>query len=255
MRTDPLFVTMRGLFAANLYLVWCAVIERGLTGVSLMRVLVVALVVMFATGCTTEGIMHDASDWGVEEIVELRELQSEDGRTNDRRIPTALVTIGKVSAFRPLTEKNIEEIFSEYAAFASQVDPSRDPMYTLEGFHSEVAGWTMLKVWSIPLIGLSNFEYALVPRALYEQLRFPTAGATFLAHDSGDLVAALTNPDGYFFVRKILCREGNDYKQCAKNYKWGLYDASTGEKLDHKSLTPDKSGIRIDPATFHLIEM
>jgi hypothetical protein len=219
-----------------------------------MRVLVVVFVVMFVAGCANEGMRFSSTEWGVEEIVELREVSSEDGSTNERRIPTDLVMIGKVSAFRPLTEKNSEQIFSEYVAFASRVDPSRDAMYSLEEFNREVAGWTMLKVWSIPLI-VSNYDYALVPRALHDQLRFPTAGATFLVQDSGDLVAALTNQDGYFFVRKFLCHEGKGYKQCAKKYELGLFDASTGEELDYKSLTPDESGVRIDPATYKLIEM
>jgi len=219
-----------------------------------MRCLIVALMVFLTVGCVSqEGIGIVSPDWGVEEIIDQRESRKESVDESIGDVPVDLVVIGNVSAFRPLTEKNGEEIYSEYLEFSKQLNPDKPVAYSAEEFRNEVAGWTKLKYFSIPLV-YGHYKIALVPNGIHSEIQFPSGFGTIMVQVAGDLVAARTNNDGYYFVRQVLCKDGQGYSTCAKNYHKGFFDGSTGEEIDRKTLTPKDSGERIDPVNYKKIE-
>jgi len=212
------------------------------------RALLAMLIALMTVGCATsqEGVSFGEHELGVEEIIEQRESRSDEALGE---VPVDLILIGKVSAFRPLSSKNTEEIYAEYVDFASRLNPGRPVSLSAEEFGREIAGWTKLKTFSVPMI-VSNYEFALVPIGLHEKIYYPSGFGTVMVQDSGDLVAARINVDGYFLVDKILCKEQSDYSACADNYYKGLFNGATGEELDYKTLTPEDSGKQIDPASY-----
>ena len=164
-------------------------------------------------------------------------------------MPSDLIIVGTASAFRPLTGGNADEIYAEYIAFAERLHVDRSAAYSQEEFVLAFAGWTRIKVFNIPLV-YGEYEYALVPNGLHETIRFPSGFGTFLAQESGDLLAARTNVDGYYIVTEILCKDEAGYSACADGYQKGLFDGFTGEELDPRNLTPKDSQKRIDPISY-----
>ena len=218
------------------------------------RVVQVFFVCFLATGCVSqEGISLGTSDWGAEQIVEQREKREAASDQNLPDVPDELIQIGKVSAFRPITEKNFDDIYSKYVEFAARMNPETSSSLTEVEFREQIAGWTKLKTITVPLL-FSGYDYALVPNNVRDEIIFSDSFRTVMVQDSGDLVAAKTNADGYFLVVEKLCQEGYGYFECSGQYEMGLFDASTGEELSYGSLKPKKSGERIDPQTFKVIE-
>jgi hypothetical protein len=109
-------------------------------------------------------------------------------------------------------------------------------------------------LFSIPLI-MGTYDVALVPNDIHAEIRFPSSFGTVMVQESGDLLAARTNRDGYFFVKQVLCKDGRGYSACAKKYQKGLFNGSTGEELTYKTLIPKESGRRIDPVSYLEIEV
>jgi len=215
-----------------------------------MRLIGIGLAALLTVGCVQqEGFRFGTSEFGVEEIVEQRELRDRSGNQYSEDVPSDLVLIGTVSAFRPLTDKNTQDIYAKYLAFSKQIHPDTPPDYSQEEFRDKFAGWTALKTMTIPLV-MGNYDYALVPTGMEQAIQFPSSFGTFMIQETGDLLAARINSDGYFIVKQVLCRDGNGYTDCAKNYHKGLFDGRTGKELHTKKLTPMDSGKRIDPKTF-----
>jgi len=86
------------------------------------------------------------------------------------------------------------------------------------------------------------------------RIRFPSAFGTVMVQESGDLVIAKNNEDGYFLIADVLCEDAEDFASCASKYRKGLFDATTGNELSCSTLTPKKSGHRIDTSNYQVIE-
>ena len=158
----------------------------------------------------------------------------------------SLIVIGRATVLRAFGPKNTEEIYTDYVDFSTELHPEMKPIYSRTGFEEEFVGWTRLKVFDVVMA--AGYESALVPKDLNEEIQFSTFfGASF--GDSGDLVAARINSDGHFIVDRVLCSIDEEYSSCVANYNPGLFDGLTGEQLSYSTLTPKKSGMRINPAT------
>jgi hypothetical protein len=94
----------------------------------------------------------------------------------------------------------------------------------------------------------------LVPSDIQATIRFPSVFGTLMVQESGDLVVAKSNEDGYFLIVGVLCKDLEDYADCAGKYRKGLFDATTGSELSCSSLEPKESGHRIDIASYQAIE-
>jgi len=202
-------------------------------------------------GCVSaEGIDVGKHEFGIEELVDDSEARS---FNRGSRSVEDLVLIGRVSAFREFSPDNIQKFYKTYVEFSDRVHPDEGPVYSESDFREQIAGWTKLKVFSIPMVA-GLYEYALVPTEMHSDVRFPSFFETWMVQKPGDLVVAKSNRDAYFIIARVLCENDKAYKECAREYRGGLYDAETGHELSTKSLEQKKSGHRIDIKDYHVLE-
>ena len=91
-----------------------------------MRRTIVLIVGMSALGCVQHEFSRASSFAGVEELIEQPAVQGDPA--NDAK-PDGLILVGTVSAFRPLTGKNFDEIYAEYRDFSELIHPSSPPSF------------------------------------------------------------------------------------------------------------------------------
>ena len=108
-------------------------------------------------------------------------------------------------------------------------------------------------MFSIPLVA-GRYDYALVPADMQADIHFPSAFGTLMVQETGDLIVAKSNQDGYFLIADVLCEDAEGFASCASKYRKGLFDATTGKELSASSLKPKESGHRIDILNYQAIE-
>ncbi|MCB1843479.1 MAG: hypothetical protein KDI09_10995, partial [Halioglobus sp.] len=97
------------------------------------------------------------------------------------------------------------------------------------------------------------YHRALVAADVANELTFENPVHSFIAYDSADLVVAETNADGALIVRKLLCKEGPDFSDCAAQYKKGRFDLETGLALT-MGLKPNvTAAVLIDPVSYKIL--
>lgn len=165
---------------------------------------------------------------------------------------TGLIVVGTVSAFREIGPQNAEAAYKKYVKAFEKWKSGRQPNLGFEEFSRTIGGWTRIKVLGVPLV-FASYVKALVSVDATEDVDFEPAIATFLLQSSSDLVAATTNSDGVFVVNALLCEDRTGLTECAQSYELGIFDATTGSKLDGR-LNVSKSGLRIDPVTFRIVD-
>lgn len=208
------------------------------------RLLLPVAMAYLLCGCVTyEGIALGPSEFGVEE---LAETSGSSGPYGSQRPVRELILVGRVSAFREFNAGNVEDYYAAYAAFAARIHPGEAPAYSASDVREQFSGWTKLRYAS------GHYEDALVPSGLTARVVFPSVVGTFLIQQSGDLVVARSNHDGYFVISGVLCAVGEGYEKCARQYRSGWYDATTGQELSASSLEPVESGHRIDIVDYRL---
>lgn len=151
-----------------------------------------------------------------------------------------LILIGRASAFREFKGEDANKFYEKYKKYVSKIHPDGAPEISAQEFSSEYAGWSMLKGYGISG-AVAGYEDVLITRKLRWYIDFPSSTATILYQGSGDLVAAATNPDGFFVTYKVLCQEDVDFRACAKKYPIGVFDATTGIQVD-RSMEPIENG-------------
>jgi hypothetical protein len=161
-----------------------------------------------------------------------------------------LVAIGRTTPLRIIEEDDIPDLYQEYQEFFSIWQAGRDPFMNFEEFERFVAGWSRVRVLSVPGFYFED-RNTFVPKALVSEVEFANPVGSFLIGDGGDLVAAYTNGDGVYFIERVLCEQGRGYRDCKKKYQIGVFDALTGEILDEK-MRPKKNGKDIDPITLEV---
>jgi hypothetical protein len=151
-----------------------------------------------------------------------------------------LILIGRASAFREFEGVDVSEFYNDYKEFAVMIGSDSFPEVSYEKFNAEFAGWTRLKVFSIPGI-FGSYEDVLVPQRLRGKIDFASSAETILYQGTGDLVAAKTNADGFFVAYKVLCEEDVNFQSCVKNHPTGVFDATTGVQVT-RSMKPAEGG-------------
>lgn len=163
----------------------------------------------------------------------------------------SLIAVGPVSSLRRFNERNIDKSYERYVATVARIRPDSVAELSRSEYEQRLAGWTNLKLFTVPLV-LGHYQSVLVPFALVDNIKFPPVAGVMLGQETGDLLAARTNPDGLFVVEAVLCRDGITYYHCAKVYEKGYFDAVTGFEID-SDLQPNRSGTQIDPVTFRRV--
>jgi hypothetical protein len=154
-----------------------------------------------------------------------------------------LIIIGKASAFREFESADYSKFYKHYLELANLINPEGEPSLSFEQFSQEFAGWTRLKWKEIVLAG-DFYEDALVTKKLRWVIDFPSSTATILYQGEGDLVLARSNPDGFFVIESVLCREDQDSGRGNCGHPQGIFDAETGSEVDH-NLEPVSGGKQI----------
>ena len=218
------------------------------------RLSIISLLILLGGCVSQEGVTIVPSAKGAEHIIIQREQAIETGDRDPADVPTNIILVGTVSAFRAFDDADeANKFYEDYVDFAEELHPGGAPEYTAEEFREAIAGWTKVKFFTVPLV-VGLYDYALVPVAIREDIRFPSGFGTFMVQEAGDMLAARTNDDGYFVVRELLCKDGEGYAECAENYEKGIFDGVTGEELHSTKLVPKPDGDRIDPDTYLKIQ-
>ncbi|WP_233809440.1 hypothetical protein [Paraburkholderia sp. HP33-1] len=167
-----------------------------------------------------------------------------------------LVLIGTVGPLRTYDGDDARKNYEKgYVNSARQWHPEHpEPYMTEADYTQQVAGWTSVETYSIPGV-MSMRVPAQVPYSVVKEISFPSTFASLMIQKTGDLVAGLSNDDGWVFVTQVLCKDsttedgGKSYRVCAANYERGRFDAATGRELD-TSLAPKENGTMIDTSTY-----
>ena len=109
------------------------------------------------------------------------------------------------------------------------------------------------QVWTGCVRVRGQYQSALIPVDLKEQIGFTSGVGAAVANQSGDLVAGKTNVDGSFVVEAVLCKDSPGLFACAKQYERGYFDADTGLQLTRK-FTPMVPGRRIDVSSYKVLD-
>lgn len=124
---------------------------------------------------------------------------------------------------------------------------------SIDEFRESMAGWVKVKYGlGAPVFG-GQYQSALIPVDLKEQIGFASGVGAAVANQSGDLVAGKTNVDGSFVVDAVLCKDGPGLLACAKQYERGYFDADSGIQLTRK-FTPMVPGRRIDVSSYKVLD-
>lgn len=215
-----------------------------------------ACILVVLTGCVShEGVSLGQAPKGAEEL--LRPIQADED--TDETQPTQgangreLILVGTVSSLRRFNERSSARFYDSYAEFVEKMRPGSAASVSLTELRETFAGWTNLKSFTVPLL-MGIYRDVLIPKNIAEEIYFPAPASVFLVQEAGDLLAAKTNGDGFFVVDARLCANGTGYTRCAREYKKGLFDAKTGERLDFGSLEPEENAVRIDLQSYKLID-
>ena len=213
------------------------------------------LAIAICSGCVTAEGIHLGSDpyvnQGFVKYGRLPDAPPETDPDDSKSAVTGLIVVGTVSAFREIKPEDAEAEYRKYVRAFESWEADRHPNLGSEEFSRTIRGWTRIKVFGVPLL-FAGYVKALVPVEITEDVDFEPVIATFLLQTSSDLVAARTNSDGAFVVETLLCEDRASYSECAQSYEKGVFDATTGLKLDGK-LKVSESGPRIDPISFRIV--
>jgi len=194
------------------------------------------------------GFINERLTFGDADLAKFGRLPDDPSVDGTSDWVTELIAIGQTAPYRPIDgEEEANHLYGMYLEYFDNWHLSRDPVMSYEQFKESVAGWTKIQIFSN--LGFSYYRSAFVPRTIVGEIGYPSVGGKIFASDDGDLVAAYTNEDGVCFVKTILCKESSaDFSECRDKYQIGVFDASTGEKLDGK-LQVKTGAPRIDPNT------
>jgi hypothetical protein len=156
------------------------------------------------------------------------QLQSNAGSAED--VQPGMLVIGTTGPLRKPSDKQREDFYTAYLKFAAEWHPGSPPALSAAAFQEKLAGWATIQTSGIPLI-MSWRVPVLVSTTLPQDTRFASAAGSFMFGATGDLVAARSDRDGLVWMERVLCRDGGGFRECAKKYRAGIFDANTGQEL------------------------
>jgi hypothetical protein len=156
------------------------------------------------------------------------------------------VVIGTTGPFRKLGEDELKRTYAVYLKAVEKWHPGEPAKMDEATFASTFVGYASIETYSIP--GLFNWRsMALVPRDVADQATLASKAGSMLLGTTGDLVSARSS-EGVMLFERVLCRDDETYRDCARAYERGFFDGITGQELA-EGLKPKKGGTRIDPQT------
>jgi len=218
----------------------------------MMRVVALAAVVLTGSGCAVskDGIGFAQHAPSANQITQTREqLQRNESASppGDDAAPGILI-IGTTGPFRPVSDKEREEFYRSYVAFAAQWHPGAPPRLDAPAFQQKLAGWASIETSGVPGI-MSWRSRVLVPASAAHDTEFASPPGSFMFGTTGDLIVARQDYDGLIWLEKVLCRDDRSYRACAKNYQAGIFDENTGIALDHHR-RPRADGAAVDVTSY-----
>jgi hypothetical protein len=172
--------------------------------------------------------------------------------TEPAPVASGRILIGTVPGYRRVDGEDNARFYEMYRKLAPHAVDGM-PALTQDEFAATIAGWTRLKVFTLPLAQGFREEEVLIPSSLSADIGLPTTAGKFAVQEAGDLLVARTNADGFFVVEAVLCRDGQDYSACASAYQQGVFDAASGMKIGHDGQVAP-AGARIDVNTYKAVE-
>lgn len=168
-------------------------------------------------------------------------------------VRAGIIMVGVVGPLRTLDAKQLSKGYETYAKTAEQWHPGKAPTMSEPDFMSQIGGWSTVETFSIPGV-MKTAQQVLVRNSNMATIGYPSTVGSFVAGSTGDLVAAQSNEDGVLIIDKVLCKDASpDYRVCARQFSKGRFDLTSGEELG-RDMKPKDGGIRIDPATYQLMQ-
>jgi hypothetical protein len=216
------------------------------------RILALAAVVSIASGCAVskDGIGFAQRAPSSNQIAQTREqLQRNEAAAapTDTAVPGILI-IGTTGPFRPVSDKERVEFYRSYVAFAAKWHPGEPPRLDAAAFQDRLAGWASIETSGVPGV-MSSRSRVLVPASAASDTRFASAAGSFMFGTTGDLVVARQDYDGLTWLERVLCRDDTTYRDCAKNFRAGVFDENTGIELD-RHRKPKAGGAAVDVTSY-----
>jgi hypothetical protein len=159
-----------------------------------------------------------------------------------------LLLVGTTGPFRAVDPKDRDGLYAQYLKAAEVWHPGRPAGMSEDQFVEKLAGWASVQTWGIPGV-MSMRARVLVSTDGVKGTQFASAGGSFMFGTTGDLIAARSDDDGIVWLERVLCKDQAGYRDCAKQYRSGFFDANTGQELD-KTRKPKPDGARIDTTTY-----
>ena len=175
------------------------------------------------------------------------------GKAAWSRASTNRIIVGTASAFHAFGERYLEFYNESYVLTAKEHHPDVEASVSIDEFRKSMAGWVKVKYGLGASVFGGQYQPALIPVDLEEQIGFSSGVGAAVANQSGDLVAGKTNVDGSFVVDAVLCKDGPGFLACVKQYERGYFDADSGIQLTRK-FTPMVPGRRIDVSSYRVLD-
>lgn len=223
-----------------------------------IRASLAMLACVYLCGCSTAQPLGIRP--GTLGVLSAEDLGRSPAQTNDegtseaeRIVVNGLIVVGRVTDFQAIEYDEFESVYKgQYLAFYEKWHGDGDPALSMGQFANTIGGFTKIAAWrfnGLGLIGAQKVTYALVPNRLEDGIQVPSVVDRFFWTGTSDLVAAKTNDDGVFVIKRVLCQEGPEFDQCSKGYAKGLFEATTGTAID-EDLKPITGGPSIDIESF-----
>lgn len=164
--------------------------------------------------------------------------------------PPGLLLIGTTGPLRAVDPKDRDALYAQYLKTAELWHPGEPARLSADALAARLAGWASVQTWGIPGV-MSMRGRVLVPSEALKDTRFASAAGSFMFGTTGDLIAARSDDDGLVWLERVLCKDGGGYRECARHYRSGFFDANTGRQLD-QNRKPTPHGARIDTETYAL---
>ncbi len=163
-----------------------------------------------------------------------------------------MIAVGRTGPFRSF--ENRKTLATAYTAYSKDNNGYAHglPMLSYRGFEEAFDGWTTLMVAQVRLAGHLSLD-VYVRKGDGQTVGFSSVTGSTLIGAREDLVSAeFTLDTPYYVIKKLLCEDGDDYRDCSKRFEIGLYDIHSGRKLSRKyAIKP--AGTLIDTQTYEVL--
>ncbi|HTV97734.1 MAG TPA: hypothetical protein VME42_17170 [Steroidobacteraceae bacterium] len=162
--------------------------------------------------------------------------------------PPGLLIIGRTGPLHPLSEDERKGAYQSYLRLAASRHPGKSPALAPAEFQARLAGWASIQTAGILPVG-SAHRRVFVPSTLAGAGRTASLSSSLPFGGSGELVAAESDGEGLVWIDRVLCQGGGTFRACARKYRAGVFDASSGQELARDG-KPKSGGARVDVSSY-----